>query len=70
MIGKSLRILIEKAMAAIRIDDQLSVRNPLLEVKAVNSREHAVILELEWISEKTTNWTGRHIYSKASLTDP
>ena len=47
MIGKSLRILIEKAMTAVREDDQMSVRDLLLKVEAVNGGKHIIILESE-----------------------
>ena len=43
---ESLGVLIQEAMPAVGIDDQLAVRNLMLEVKAVHSREHEVVLPL------------------------
>lgn len=52
VVGKLLRILIEEAMTAVGIDDQLTVRDFLLEVEAVDSRKHVIILDPEEISNK------------------
>jgi hypothetical protein len=44
MCSKLFRVLIQEAVATVRVDNQMPVRYLLLEQKAVESWEHVIVL--------------------------